>query len=415
VRSKLRKFERNGARSLVALALVFAADASAEDAYIGIWSIKSFAVDREFYHCEMMATFGRGRVLGFFLSPSQLKVLVVDRSWTLTKGARFPGYYQVDGGPQYRITAELSGPDAYAFTLKPERALFDRLRAGEKLRVVVETPAPIAFEAWITDSSKALDRLVACTAAGARLAGAAPRPEPRPKAGEAPGDNPAPSRPSERPPGKPSHVNYAAAGTGFYVSRSGHILTAEHVIRGCKALRAQVIGEPAQVALVVAKSESDDLALLKSETAPGAVAPLRIGSSRLGEAVVLYGFPLVGTLASSGNLTAGNIAALAGPRDDHRLMQISAPAQPGNSGGPVFDLRGRVAGVLLSSVRVGSFLRATGTLPQNVNFAVKASIVSSFLEAHGVAPAPGGTAQEGTPADVGERARLFTARIDCAS
>ena len=52
------------------------------------------------------------------------------------------------------------------------------------------------------------------------------------------------------------------------------------------------------------------------------------------------GYPLFGLLASTANLSVGNVSALAGLGDDSRYLQISAPVQPGNSGGPLLDASG---------------------------------------------------------------------------
>jgi S1-C subfamily serine protease len=65
---------------------------------------------------------------------------------------------------------------------------------------------------------------------------------------------------------------------------------------------------------------------------------------------VVYGFPLTGALASGGNVTTGNITALAGLGDDSRFLQISAPVQPGNSGGPLLDRNGSVVGIVVSKL-----------------------------------------------------------------
>ena len=62
---------------------------------------------------------------------------------------------------------------------------------------------------------------------------------------------------------------------------------------------------------------------------------------------------------------------------------------------------------------VWRFLEATGTLPQNVSFAVKASVILSFLEAHGVAASEAGAEAALAVADVAERARASTVRVEC--
>jgi S1-C subfamily serine protease len=70
-------------------------------------------------------------------------------------------------------------------------------------------------------------------------------------------------------------------------------------------------------------------------------------------------------------------------------MQISIPIQPGNSGGPVVDHRGNVVGVIAATAAVESFYRATGSLPQNVNWAVKSDYVQPMLADLAVQPTTG--------------------------
>ncbi len=101
---------------------------------------------------------------------------------------------------------------------------------------------------------------------------------------------------------------------------------------------------------------------------------------RQGEDIVVYGFPLPGVLSSGGNVSTGNVTALTGLGDDSRFLQISAPVQPGNGGGPLLDRSGNVVGVVVSKLNALSVASATGDVPQNVNFAIKASVALAFLE-----------------------------------
>jgi serine protease Do len=73
------------------------------------------------------------------------------------------------------------------------------------------------------------------------------------------------------------------------------------------------------------------------------------------------------------------MTALAGIDDDSRYLQMSAPVQAGNSGGPLLDQNGNLIGVVTAKLNALKFKR---DFPQNVNFAVKASIVVNFLEAN---------------------------------
>ena len=93
------------------------------------------------------------------------------------------------------------------------------------------------------------------------------------------------------------------------------------------------------------------MAILATDIKSDMFASFRVSPLlQLGENIFVYGFPLVGDLSTSGNFTAGTITALAGIDDDTRYVQISAPVQPGNSGGPLLDSGGRVIGVVTSKL-----------------------------------------------------------------
>jgi S1-C subfamily serine protease len=76
----------------------------------------------------------------------------------------------------------------------------------------------------------------------------------------------------------------------------------------------------------------------------------------------------------------GEIASLSGSQDDARYFQISVPVQPGNSGGALVDAHGNVVGIVSAKLSAQAALDATGSLPENVNYAVKSSFLLSFLE-----------------------------------
>jgi S1-C subfamily serine protease len=135
---------------------------------------------------------------------------------------------------------------------------------------------------------------------------------------------------------------------------------------------------------------------------------------RPADGVVALGFPYAGLLASSPQVTVGAVSALAGLEDDSRYLQLTAPVQPGNSGGPLFDLSGNVVGVVSGRINDLAVAKATGSLPQNINFASKSGIVREFLDANRVVylTAPSNTKLD--PADVGEAATKSTVLIGCS-
>ena len=169
------------------------------------------------------------------------------------------------------------------------------------------------------------------------------------------------------------------SGTGFFITEDGYLITNEHVA-GNGALVRVVTQDGILSARVVKVDSANDLALLKAE---GRFASLPLVSSRdvkLGRTVATVGFPNIGLQGFAPKLAKGEIAALSGAQDDPRYFQISAPVQPGNSGGALVDERGNVVGVVAAKLSAKTTLAASGALPENVNYAVKSSFLLSFLE-----------------------------------
>jgi S1-C subfamily serine protease len=220
--------------------------------------------------------------------------------------------------------------------------------------------------------------------------------------------------PSEAPKA-PKEAARGMTGSGFFIARDGVVLTNAHVVEGCSKLSVRTVQGTVVPASVLAQSEQDDLAVLKSDARTVQIAPLRTAPApRAGEAVVAYGFPLSGLLSSTGNATTGSISALAGLRNDSRHLQVSAPVQPGNSGGPLIDMSGNVIGVVFSKLNALRIARATKDIPQNINFAIKASVATNFLDASGIAYAAGQVGRELSVPDVVERAMAFSVQVQCA-
>ncbi len=206
--------------------------------------------------------------------------------------------------------------------------------------------------------------------------------------------------------------NAKSSGTGFYVSGSGHIVTNNHVIAECSAINVMPPGGASVSATLVAKDKTNDLAILKTSSSPPAVPGLRT-QMRLGESVYVFGFPLTGLLSTSGNFTAGAITATTGTEDDTRLAQISAPVQPGNSGGPLLDKYGNVIGVIVSKLNALNVAAATKDIPQNVNFAIKSGIAMNFLDTNGVVANGVVSTRELPPEAIADLAKSFTVQVLC--
>jgi serine protease Do len=173
------------------------------------------------------------------------------------------------------------------------------------------------------------------------------------------------------------------SGTAFYVS-DRLVVSNYHVVRGAKSINVLVQGRevPAEV---VTRDETNDLAIMKLSDSTGYFAgklPYELDASdvSVGSQVFTFGFPLGDLLGHDSKYSEGVIASLSGIADDPRLMQITAPLQPGNSGGPLFTSGGHLVGVVVASLDAKFVIENYGVIPQNVNFAVKVGYLKEMLK-----------------------------------
>lgn len=243
----------------------------------------------------------------------------------------------------------------------------------------------------------------AAPAAPAPAAPAAPAPvvgvgSPGPAPVMAPGTGaPAPAAPTPAAPEpaapKPKVTGtLTSSGSGFYIAPT-MLVTAAHVVEGCGAV-AMVDGTPLDI---VAADSSLDLAVLSGATDAGVWLRLSaLEVPKLGEAVTALGYPYYTSLDQGLTVTSGNVSALRGIDGSSNRVMITAPVQPGNSGGPLLNKKGAVIGVVVSRVDDMAILEETGSLPQNMNFAVPSGPVLTFLAQNRVSRPQG----EGTGGDM---------------
>ena len=169
------------------------------------------------------------------------------------------------------------------------------------------------------------------------------------------------------------------SGTGFFVSENGFLLTNYHVIRNAeKVLVLQ--GDRELTAKIVAVDPSNDLAVLKVDS-PSTPIPLgNVHNVVLGDSVMTIGFPNVPFQGRSPKLTKGEVNSLCGLQDDPRIFQTSVQLQPGNSGGPLLDEFGNAIAITEATLNPFLTLKAAGSIPQNVNYAVKISYAQLLLD-----------------------------------
>ena len=174
-------------------------------------------------------------------------------------------------------------------------------------------------------------------------------------------------------------------GTGWFVNKKC-IATCWHVVNGAKKIKIELSNGRQFDARIVAKDVANDIAVLEVNGNIGAHSELPICARgvKLSDRVFTVGYPLASLLGQKQKYTDGSISALSGIADDNRYFQISVPLQPGNSGGPLVDEKGRVIGLTSAVLNAVKTAQVTGAIPQNVNYAIKARYLVAVLDDAGI-------------------------------
>ena len=167
------------------------------------------------------------------------------------------------------------------------------------------------------------------------------------------------------------------SGTGFAL-KNGYVVTNYHVIENANSIKIQGVNgdfNKQYNATIIATDKYNDLALLQivdnnfKEFGP---IPYNVKTtvSEVGEDIFVLGYPLTSTMGNEIKLTTGVISSKTGFQGDVSLYQISAPIQPGNSGGPLFDNNGNIVGIV----------NAKHKGAENVSYAIKTCYLKNLIE-----------------------------------
>jgi S1-C subfamily serine protease len=170
----------------------------------------------------------------------------------------------------------------------------------------------------------------------------------------------------------------STSGTGFAISSNGIIVTNYHVIEGAKTINVRGINgnfNKAYSTNILIVDKVNDLALIKIEDSgfsslgniPYVIKP---NSSSVGENIFVLGYPLRAKMGDEIKLTNGIISSKTGYQGDITSYQISAPVQPGNSGGPLFDSKGDLIGVISAKLNGA----------ENVSYGIKVSYLLNLID-----------------------------------
>ena len=179
------------------------------------------------------------------------------------------------------------------------------------------------------------------------------------------------------------------SGSGFIISKGGLIATNYHVVHPASKIEVRFPNiEEKFIAKVLTKDLSNDIALLKLQKKIKTShfkrdIPYTINKGlkiKTGQDVYTVGYPLGNIMGEKPRLSSGTINSPYGINEDPRHFQLSNPIQSGNSGGPVFNNKGELTGIIVSSISDQLVTEVTGSIPQNVNFAIKISYIENLIE-----------------------------------
>lgn len=173
----------------------------------------------------------------------------------------------------------------------------------------------------------------------------------------------------EKTPVKPKAQPERYTGTGFLVSANGYVVTSHHVVRNADSVYIEnAVYGPLKTA-VVYNDIANDLAVLRIDNAAVKLSKLpytiSANEANLGEDVYTLGFPREDIVFGE-----GSISALTGYRQNPNSYQVSVPVNPGNSGGPLFNSKGELVGII-SGVQ---------TATSGAAFAIKSSVLLEALK-----------------------------------
>jgi S1-C subfamily serine protease len=372
---------------------------------VGNWQGGAFTDDKSgaFSHCAASASYQNGIVFLVSIGQDYSWTLgFAHENWKLTPGKGFPLALTFDGQAAINVQGLPLGATLVKVSMPPNSALISQFR---KAKVMTAFAQGQLLQFNMNQTAQLLPSLVNCVVK-VKKNGLA-------NAGEF---AVASTKPATAQPGKPART-FSQSGTGFVISANGHVVTNQHVVHGCVGDIQGNLGGEAPIKLrLVSSDQTNDLALLQAPSPFKDVATIRDKPVHSGDSVVAIGYPFHGMLTSDFTVTTGIVSSLSGILNDTRYLQISAAVQPGNSGGPLLDADGQIIGVVSAKLDALKIARATGEIPENINFAIKTGMLRDFLDNSAIAyQTATGTKGDLKTSDIAQNARGFTLLISCTA
>ena len=376
---------------------------------VGNWKGGAYTNDTSgaFSHCAAGTQYLSGIYFMVTIDDKGWGLGFAHEKWTLATGQAFPIALTFDGQTPFNVHGVPIADKLLRVSMPDNSSLIGQFRKAKTMTAYAQGQL---FEFKLDQTAQLLPTLANCVAKTKQFGVAA--------AGDfsvalAVAKPAAAAAPPSSAPTKPEKTGNQT-GTGFLVSTNGHVVTNQHVVDGCVGdIKGSLTGEAPVTLRLVSSDETNDLALLQAPGTFKDVAVVKDKAVRSGDSVVAIGYPFHGLLTSDFTVTTGIVSSLSGILNDTRFLQISAAIQPGNSGGPLLASSGEVVGVVAAKLNALKFVKATGNIPENINFAIKTGALRDFLDNSVVSYQTSDSKSELKTADIARNARAFTLLISC--
>ena len=169
--------------------------------------------------------------------------------------------------------------------------------------------------------------------------------------------------------------NGGSSGTAFFINKKGYLLTNNHVVDGCTLSKISYKNKDYDTKLI-ATDKTLDLALLKSELKPETFFNFSKNETKKLNTIYVAGYPLGKGLSDDLKISSGIVSSLKGFEDNSNEIQIDAPINSGNSGGPIINENGDLIAIAVSGLAKDQ--------TEGINFGIKSSAAERFLKSNNI-------------------------------
>jgi S1-C subfamily serine protease len=386
--------------------------------HVGAWIGGAYTNDSTgaFSHCAAVTSYNSGINLAVGQTVAGPWLMAFEHpAWKLSPGATYPIDVTFDGQAQFHLFGTAATENSVHVAL-PTNAVIDQLR---KSQLMAATAYGQTIQFYLNSTGQLLPTIANCVtktkSAGVGSAGDFSVPAPKAAAASASAKSTVVASAAVPQPAKPPKL-VDVNGTGFVINTNGYIVTNNHVISNCVGdIHGNLTSDRITNLRIVSADETNDLALLQAPQTFQTTAAIRGTAIHPGESVIAIGYPFHGLLTSDFTVTTGIVSSLSGVLNDTRYLQISAPIQPGNSGGPLLDASGNIVGVVAAKINALRFAKATGDIPENINFAIKTGAMRDFLDNSAISYQTAEPSGDLKAAQIASNARAYTMLISCSA